>query len=256
MKIILFLVLLSISLNTIAQLQPVTSGVYHWNELAVKKDGLRESRKLLQGTTAEFEYFSIHATTQFKGAVPRPVHTQKDIEEVIIIKEGTMKCTIGDTTAVLGKGSVILIPPMQAQRFENIGDGPLTYYVLQFRSKKNMDIERSIKAGGALLLNLDSLVYKETNNKGARKYFDRPTAMCSNYEMHITYLKQKGASHAPHQHVDTEVILVIDGETEMTIDGINYTAGPGDLYIAESGKMHGIGNATVKPCSYFAFKWR
>jgi mannose-6-phosphate isomerase-like protein (cupin superfamily) len=131
MKNILFLFLLSISLNAMAQLQPVTSGVYHWNELAVKKDGLRESRKLLQGSTAEFEYFSIHATTQFKGAVPKPVHTQKDIEEVIIIKEGTMKCTIGDTTAVLGKGSVILIPPMQPQAFENIGDGPLTYYVLK-----------------------------------------------------------------------------------------------------------------------------
>jgi quercetin dioxygenase-like cupin family protein len=69
-------------------------------------------------------------------------------------------------------------------------------------------------------------------------------------------LKVKGPSHAPHQHVDTEIILVIDGQTEMTIDGKTYTAGPGDLYIAESGKMHGISNATDKPCSYFAFKWR
>lgn len=256
MKNILLLFLLFISLNTMAQLHPVTSGVYRWNELAVKKDKQRESRKLLQGTTAEFDYFSIHATTQFKGALPKPAHTQKDIEELIIIKEGTMKCRIGDTTAVLGKGSVILIPPMQSQTFENIGNGPLTYYVLQFRSKKNMDIERSVKAGGALLLNYDSLVYKEANNKGARKYFDRPTAMCNNYEMHITYLKQKGPSHAPHQHTDTEVILIIDGESEMTIDGKNYTGGPGDLYIVESGKLHGIGNATDKPCSYFAFKWR
>ncbi len=136
MKNILLLFLLFISLNTMAQLQPVTSGVYRWNELAVKKDKQRESRKLLQGTTAEFDYFSIHATTQFKGALPKPAHTQKDIEELIIIKEGTMKCRIGDTTAVLGKGSVILIPPMQSQTFENIGNGPLTYYVLQFRSKK------------------------------------------------------------------------------------------------------------------------
>jgi (S)-ureidoglycine aminohydrolase len=49
---------------------------------------------------------------------------------------------------------------------------------------------------------------------------------------------------------------MIEGETEMTIDGKHYTAGPGDLYIIESGKMHGVGNATEKPCSYFAFKWR
>jgi quercetin dioxygenase-like cupin family protein len=255
MKNILLLFSLCSALNTVAQLQPIGSGVYHWNELTVKKDSLRESRKILQGTTAEFEYFSIHASTQFKGAAPRPAHKQKDIEELIIIKEGTMKCTIGTTTAVLGKGSVILIPPLETQQLENIGNGPLTYYVLQFRSKK-MNMERSILAGGALLLNYDSLKYTETNNKAVRKFFDRPTAMCNNYEMHITYLKQKGPSHAPHQHMDTEIILVIDGDATMTIDGKNYTGGAGDLFIAESGKLHGVGNASDKPCSYFAFKWR
>jgi len=154
-----------------------------------------------------------------------------------------------------GKGSVLLIPPLEPQLLENAGNGSLTYYVFQFRSKK-MNMERSKQAGGALLLNYDSLKYTEANNKGARKFFDRPTAMCDNFEMHITYLKQKGPSHAPHQHVDTEIVLMIEGESEMDIDGKHYTAGPGDFYVAESGKLHGVGNATDKPCSYFAFKWR
>jgi mannose-6-phosphate isomerase-like protein (cupin superfamily) len=255
MKKCLLIVLLFFSLQSLAQLQPIGSGVYHWNEFPVKKDSLRESRKILQGTTAEFEYFSIHATTQFKGAAARPSHAQKDIEELIIIKEGTMKCTVGNKTVVLGKGSVLLIPPLEQQQLENIGKGPLTYYVLQFRSKK-MNIERSTLAGGVLLLNYDSLKYTEANNKGSRKFFDRPTAMCDNYEMHITYLKQKGPSHAPHQHVDTEIIIVIEGDAEMTVDGKNYTGGAGDLFIAESNKLHGVGNAGEKPCSYYAFKWR
>lgn len=228
MKIILFLLLLTITLNAFTQLQPVGSGVFHWNELPVKKDNQRETRKIAEGTTNEFKYFEIHATTQSKGAVPKPAHTQKDVEEIIIIKEGAMKCSIGTPNdagyknAVLGKGSVLLIPPLQPQVFENVGNGPLTYYVFMFRSKKEMDIERSNRAGGALLINYDSLTYKETNNKGTRKFFERPAAMCNNYEMHITYLKQKGPSHAGHQHVDTEIILVIDGETEMTIDGKTY----------------------------------
>ena len=243
-------------MNTFAQLQPITSGVYHWNELAVKNDGDRESRRILEGTTTEFEYFEIHATTQQKGALSKPVHTQKDIEEVIIIKEGTMKCTIGNKTSILGKGSVLIIPPFEPQIFENTGNGPLTYYVLLFRSKKPMDIGRSKNAGGALLLNYDSLPYKEANNKGNRKYFDRPTAMCDNYEMHITYLKQKGPSHAPHVHLDTEMILVNEGEAEMMIDGKTYIGSAGDLFIVESGKLHQVGNATEKPCNYFAFKWR
>ena len=256
MKHLFSLLVLSISVNVMAQSEPVGSGVYHWNELPVKKDNQRESRKLAEGTTPEFEWFELHATTQYKGATPRPPHTQSNIEELIIIKEGSMKCTLGEQTAVLGKGSVLLIPPLKEQTFENVGNGPLTYYVLQFRSKKPMDIERSTKAGGAILINYDSLPYTETGNKGTRKFFDRPTAMCDNYEMHVTTLKQKGPGHAPHQHVDSEIILVIEGETEMILDGKHYTAGPGDLYIMESGKMHGVSNTSDKPGSYFAFRWR
>jgi mannose-6-phosphate isomerase-like protein (cupin superfamily) len=256
MKIILLFLLHTITMETLAQLKPVGSGVFHWVELPVKKDNQREGRKIAEGTTPEFSYFEIHATTQQKSAVARPPHTQKDIEEVIIVKEGTMKCSIGKKTAVLGPGSVLLIPPLEEQTFENIGNGPLTYYVFMFRSKDSISMERSIKAGGALLLNADSLELKTTARGATKKYFDRPTAMCANYEMHITQLAQKGPSHAPHQHVDTEIILIIDGETEMMIDGQTYKAGPGDMYIAESGKMHGISNASDKPCSYFAFKWR
>ena len=255
MKIIFIIILQTIFMNNFAQ-QPITSGVFHWNDLPVKKDKDRESRKIFEGTTPEFEYFEIHATTQYKGAVPRPPHAQDSIEEVIIIKEGTLKCTIGNHTSTLNTGSVLLIPPYEEQFFENTGDGPVTYYVFMFRARKGTNMERSKNAGGTLLLKYDSLAYTENNNKGTRKYFDRPTAMCDNYEMHITYLKEKGPSHAPHQHVDTEIILMIDGESEMMIDGKNYKAGPGDLYVAVSGQLHGISNATNKPCSYFAFKWR
>jgi len=256
MKIILLLLFQTIAMTAFTQLQPVTSGVFHLNELPVKKDIQRETRRLCEGTTNEFEYFEMHATTQEKGAVPKPAHTQKDIEELIIIKEGTMKCSIGNKTTVLGAGSVLLIPPLESQTFENTGNGPLTYYVLMFRSKKAMNMERSKQAGGTLLLNIDSLEFKETAKGGTRKYFDRPTAMCENYEMHVTRLIHKGPSHDPHQHIETEIILVTEGNVEMTIDGKTYTGADGDLFIAESGKMHGVSNAAEKPCSYFAFKWR
>lgn len=243
-------------MNATAQLSPVTSGVFHWADLPVKKEEQRETRKIAEGTTAEFEYFEMHATTQMKGAIPRPPHTQKDIEEIIIIKEGSAKCTIGNKTATLGAGSVLLIPPLESQAFENVGAGPLSYYVLMFRSRKPMNMERSNKAGGPLLVNADTIAYTEKDDKGTKKYFDRPTAMCDNYEMHVTYLKHKGPSHAGHQHVDTEIILVIDGEMAMSIDGKDYKGNAGDLFIAESGKMHQVFNAADKPCSYFAFKWR
>ncbi len=256
MKLIITILLQTVIMTSFAQLQPITSGVYHWNDLPVKKEKERESRKILEGTTTEFEYFEVHATTQYKGATPRPPHAQEDLEELIIIKEGELKCTIGDKTETLGPNSVLLIPPHEMQTFENTGDGPVTYYVFMFRSRKPKDMERSANAGGTLMINRDTIAYKEVNNRGTEKYFDRPTAMTERYEMHVTHLKLKGPSHAPHTHVETEIILMISGETEMEIDGKKYKAGPGDFYIMESGKLHGVANATDKPCSYFAFKWR
>jgi quercetin dioxygenase-like cupin family protein len=256
MKYFFIAVLLISAGHCRAQLQPVGSGVYHWNELPVKKNNDRESRKLLEGTTAEFSFFEIHASTQQKGAIPRPPHAQKDIEELIIIKEGKLKCKIGDRETELGPGSVLIIPPGVMQSFENSGNSPVTYYVLMFRSKQPIDMQRSEKAGGVLLINSDTVAYTEKNDKGSEKYFDRATAMCERYEMHITTLKKKGPSHAPHQHVETEIMLVISGEVEMMVDGKEYKGGAGDLFIAESGKMHGISNVTDQPCRYFAFKWR
>jgi quercetin dioxygenase-like cupin family protein len=255
MKILTSLIFQLIALYSTAQLNPVASGVIHWADIPVKKDGLRESRKIINGSTSELEYFDIHATTQLKGAVAKPPHIQKDIEELIIIKEGCMKCTVGNQSAVLGKGSVLLIPPGEAQTFENIGDSELTYYVFMYRSKK-MNLVRSNLAGGILLVNADTLTITKTATKSTKKYFDRPSAMCDNFEMHITSLNGKGPSHAAHTHVDTEIILVIDGDTEMTIDGNHFTGVAGDIFIANSGTLHNVGNPSEKPCSYFAFKWR
>jgi quercetin dioxygenase-like cupin family protein len=192
----------------------------------------------------------------YKGAAPKPVHIQDSIEELIIIKEGTVKCIIGDSSRTLSAGSVLLIPPGIKQQLQNAGDSPLTYYVFQFKSHKPMNLERSAANGGALLLNIDSLPYTIKNNKGARNYFNRPTAMCENYEMHTTTLNKKGASHAAHQHIDTEIVLIVSGEVEMTIDGKYYKGSAGDFFIAGTNTIHQVGNAGDTPCTYFAFKWR
>jgi mannose-6-phosphate isomerase-like protein (cupin superfamily) len=256
MKLIISLLALIITSTVPAQLKPVGSGVFNFNDAPVKKDSLRETRKFLEGTTYEFDFFKAHATTQQKGAAPKPAHAQKDIEELIIIKEGSMKCNIGDKTATLSAGSVLLIPPTVMQQFENAGNGPLTYYVFQFRSKKGIDLERSNKAGGIILKNIDTLVYTEKDGKGARKYFDRATAATERFEMHTTTLKNQGPSHAPHQHIETEIILITEGEAEMTIDGTTYKAKPGDFIIAASNTLHGVANASTARCTYYAFKWK
>lgn len=256
MKKLAFLLLYSIPLLTMAQLPFIPSGVYHWAQLPVNKSSDREGRRIMEGSSTHFDYLEIHATTQQNAAAPRAPHAQKDLEELIIVTEGTMKFTIGKESRILGKGSIILIPPQEMQSVENTGEGPLTYYVLMFRSSKPMDMARSAKAGGFLFLNADSLTYKPSERGGGIKYFDRPTAMCENFEMHLTHLKSKGPSHAPHAHTDTELVLVTEGNVEVKVGDKILTGSVGDLFIINSGEMHGISNTGDGSCRYYAIKWR
>jgi quercetin dioxygenase-like cupin family protein len=256
MKTLLIFAFCLLSSLIFAQLQPVKEGVYHWSEHPVKVYGDRESGVFLEGTAPNLDYLRIHATTQYKGAKPSPAHINKEREELVIVKEGTMKATVNAKTKILGTGSVLLIMPGEMQSFENVGNGPLTYYAMQYQSTKPVNPERGIAAGGSMMLNADSLVFKMTEKGGSRAYFDRPTSMCERLEMHVTQLNKKGQSHAPHAHGETEIILIISGETEMTIDGKDYTAGPGDFYFVNTDLPHGIRNASDQPCSYFAFRWK
>lgn len=234
----------------------LSSGVYAWDQLTVKKSADREARQLMEGSTTHFEYLEIHATTQYKGAKPRPPHAQKDLEELILVTEGTMKFTMDDKEAILSKGSAILIPPLAMQSLENIGNGPLTYYVLMFRSKKPMDIDRSKSAGGSLFVNADNLIFKENAKGGRIDYLNRPTAMCESFELHVTQLNQQGPSHAAHTHEDSEMVLVIDGTIKVVIDGHSYEGKAGDLFLIKANEMHGISNTQNKLCSYYALRWK
>ena len=238
-----------------AQLAPVPSGVYRWSDYPAKAGDSRETRRILEGVSPHLEYLEIHATTQFPDAKPSPAHANDDIEECIIVKEGAAKVTIENRSTILGPGGVVLLMPRQMHSIENVGDSNLTYYVMRYRSKKKMDLERGETAGGSLMLDAESLPFKPSSRGGGRAYFDRPTAMCERFEMHVTRLDRKGPSHDPHSHIETEIILMLSGETGMTIDGQDYGAGVGDFYLMNSQSLHGVRNATDAPCSYFAFKW-
>ena len=256
MKTLLSSILCVLALTTIAQLSSVNPGVYRWADRPIKVSEGRESGVFLEGTSPHFEYVKIHATTQNPGAKPGPVHANKDTEELIIVKEGTMKVTIDGKSSILGAGGVVLIMPQQMQSLENIGSSKLSYYAMKYRSKKPMNIARGIAGGGSVMLNADSLAFKPSERGGGRAYFDRSTAMCERMEMHVTQLNKKGPSHSPHSHFETEIILVTSGETEMTIDGKEFKAGAGDFYFINSELFHGVRNAGDESCSYFAFKWK
>jgi quercetin dioxygenase-like cupin family protein len=244
------------TITAFAQLQPIKSGVFKWNDFKVVSNEDRVGRPILEGVSSHLEYLEMHATTQNVGAKPSKTHANEDIEEIILVKEGTMKVTIEGKSAILGANGVVSLMPLQMHSLQNVGTTPLTYYIIRYRSKKKMDVKRGVDAGNSLMINADSTVYKPTSVGGVRSYFDRKTAMCERLEMHVTTLDRKVASHEPHSHDETEIILMISGETAQMIDGKEYTAKAGDFYLMESQSFHGIRNISDEPATYFAFKWK
>lgn len=238
-----------------AQLQPVQNGVYRWADHPVQVNGDRETRTILEGTSAHLSYLKIHATTQAVGAESRPAHANEDAEELIIVKEGLMKMTFDEHSEVLAAGSVVHLMPGQMHRIANVGDVPLTYYVMKYRARKPMQPGRGAASGGSRMFDVTKLPLNPSARGAGRPYFDRATAMCERFELHVTQLHKPGPSHLPHAHVETEIILVISGDTEMTINGQEYKGSAGDFYLMEANLPHGVRNASAKPCAYFAFKW-
>lgn len=234
---------------------PLPSKVYAWADLEKNEQNGRISRPIFEGSTTHLEYYEIHATTIPPKTAPHPAHSHLD-EELLIVKEGALEVTAGDEVKILGPKSIALIQPNEVHGFRNAGDIPATYYVLRYRSKSGNNPTRSRQQGGSIFVDFESLEFKTHDKGGRRNYFDRPTGMCEDFEMHMTNLNEGTDSHAPHTHVVEEIILITEGEVEMHIDGKWYKAMPGDLVFLDSMIPHAARNIGKGQCQYFAFQWK
>ena len=255
MKAILTALFILFSVVITAQTDSLKSNVYAWNNLKVEKNNGNERRNILEGTTTHLEYLEIHVTTLSPGKAPHPPHKHLDTEELIIIKEGTLKITIGDSTKILGPGSIAVAMPGDEHGFVNTGKTPATYYVIKYRSKAPLNSERATKAGGSYMINWNDVVFKERPKGGSRQFFERPTGMLNRFEMHVTTLNEGLKSHEPHTHVAEEMMIILSGEVEMQIGDAFYKGVAGDLYLVKSGVLHAPRNAGKGPCMYYAIQF-
>ena len=230
--------------------------MYHWNKLEPIKEDTRVRRQVLEGKTFALEYFEIHASTLEPGKAPHPPHTHADQEELMIVKEGQVKITIAGQSKILGPGSIAFAMPGDEHGIENAGNKIATYYILKYKGKPPMDIERAKKAGGSFMLDWNDLKTNNTGKGYRRDFFNKATSQLTQFEMHTTALNKDSVSHAPHTHVQEEIILIIRGNVTMHIDGKLFPASAGDIVFLSSGIPHALLNTGKEQCEYFAFQWR
>jgi (S)-ureidoglycine aminohydrolase len=263
MKIKLLILLLSPSIllaqNNVQRTpdgDSLLSNVYYWNKLEPKKEDSRVRRQILEGKTFALSYFEIHASTLEPGKAPHPPHTHADQEELMIVKEGQVKITINNTSKILGPGSIAFATPGDEHGIENAGNTQATYFILKYKGRPPMDLERAKQAGGSFMLDWNELKTSNTGKGYRRDFFNRATSQLAQFEMHTTALNVDSVSHAPHTHVQEEIILILRGNVEMYIGGNLYKGSAGDLYFLSSNVPHNLKNIGKEQCEYFAFQWK
>ena len=255
MKFIIFIILVLSNFSLFAQNDTVESKVYVWNNLKVIKENGRERRQIAEGSGAALSYMEWHTTSIEPGKSPHAAHKHEE-EELIIIKEGQVKVTVKDSSKVLGPGSIALFIPGDEHGLFNSGTTKATYYVLRYKSKAPVDMERAKKAGGSFMVDWNNVAFRAHDRGGVRNFFERPTAMLKRFEMHVTTLNAGIKSHEPHTHGAEEIVLLVNGNTEMQIAKSFQKANEGDLIYLSSNILHAIQNIGTKPTTYFAFQWQ
>jgi len=256
MKKIFSFIFIITSLNSIGQNDSLISGVYSWSKLEPIKEDTRVRRQVLEGKTFALSYFEIHASTLEPGKAPHPPHVHADMEELMIVKEGQVKITIAGKSRILGPGSIAFAMPGDEHGIENAGTTQAVYFILKFKGKLPMNLERAKQAGGSFMLDWNELKTSNTGKGYRRDFFNRATSQLNQFEMHTTALNADSVSHAPHTHVQEEIILILRGNVTMHIDGKLIPASAGDLVFLSSGVPHALLNTGKEQCEYFAFQWR
>ncbi|PCJ97143.1 MAG: hypothetical protein COA50_05750 [Flavobacteriaceae bacterium] len=222
----------------------VESGVYTFP----KK---KTNTVLIEGETAHFDAmeFTINFLT---GSKEKTIFNTKK-EYMVIIKEGQVKATVNGNSKTIGPNSIMLVLPGDKAILKS-ESADVSYYQMTYSSKTPIDLGRG-KEEGSIILDFEEIEFNAHDRGGVRSYFNRKTAMCPYYEMHVTNLNGGIKSHEPHTHGAAEIILMIKGKTQMEIGNKLFQAKAGDVYFTASNVPHAIRNLGDEQTMYFAFQW-
>ena len=102
----------------------------------------------------------------------------------------------------------------------------------------------------------NSVPATKTNVGAVRQFFRAPTVTLDELELHVTTLNPGQTSHAPHQHLNEELIIVREGTVETLSNGTLKRLGPGSVIFNGSNVLHGLTNVGTTPATYHVVNWK
>lgn len=229
----------------------LTGQVAVWGQRpAVTSHGVTK-RSLLHGATRDLSQLDVRSMTLDTGVIIAAY--EADVDELIIVREGKLDISFGESGKLLGPGGVALFPAGEKYSLENGDRTPVTYYLFRFRSKGTRDQHR---AGPPFLIDWTEMIMKSTDKGESRRIFSQPVAWLGSIDMHATTLNTGEVSHPPHVHRAEEIILIRSGTVQEYIGGKYYPATAGDVIFLPSEVPHALENKGAGRCEYFALQWQ
>lgn len=98
--------------------------------------------------------------------------------------------------------------------------------------------------------------YKGDAKKKARRFFYGPEHSGYNLEMHETVLGPGVETHPLHTHGHQEIIILVEGTVEVSMDGRTDTVEAGSVIFYEPAKPHNLRNTGATPARYYVVELR
>jgi quercetin dioxygenase-like cupin family protein len=111
-----------------------------WQSVPVKQEEVRAVRQFMQAPTATLDELELHVTTLQAGTTSHAPHKHAN-EELVIIKEGTVEVLVDGQTKRVGPGSVVFNASNQMHSLRNVGSGPATYHVINWKTPATKALE-------------------------------------------------------------------------------------------------------------------
>jgi uncharacterized cupin superfamily protein len=111
-----------------------------WQSVPVKQEEVRAVRQFMQAPTATLDELELHVTTLKPGTTSHAPHKHAN-EELVIIKEGTVEVLVDGQLKRVGPGSVVFNASNQMHSLRNVGDGPATYHVINWKTPATKALE-------------------------------------------------------------------------------------------------------------------
>lgn len=98
--------------------------------------------------------------------------------------------------------------------------------------------------------------YTGDDKKKGRRFFEGAEHSGFNLEAHETVLGPGTETHPPHSHPHEEIIIVMEGTVQVSVDGRSETAEAGSVIYYEPKRPHSLRNAGTGSCRYYVIELR